>query len=177
MFIRRHRSLFGVAYQQTHATLWVYERLLAAHRLFWIVEIGSGTGALSLFWALHGFLRRIPVTSFDRLDVCHHRTRKAYGRLQGRMFQEDVFGETATARIRAIVRARPGLLFCDGGDKVREVKTFAPMAARGSIVVAHDCGFEWKAKELDGLPGLVWHEPWHSQSIAMNTTAAILRRV
>jgi hypothetical protein len=42
----------------------------------------------------------------------------------------------------------PVVLFCDGGNKPRELKTFPPMLSEGSVVLVHDWGTETLQKDV-----------------------------
>jgi len=43
------------------------------------------------------------------------------------------------------------LLFCDNGDKKREINLFGPLLKPGDVLAAHDFGTEWKLKDVAGM--------------------------
>ncbi len=196
------RRLFSLPVQQSWAAIGVYEQLLAAHRhnIWWVAEIGTGSGALSLYWKTwtEMRIRRVPFVTIDvnaPPDVAWIALRTCF--VKGDCFDEDVQSHLPD-EVRS---ASPGLLFLDGGDKPRELATFAPLVASGSLVLVHDYTEAKDMKDFrraieSGL-GIVdlhsplpeifhddvksvdcveYYQPWHDQSIGLGTKTAILRR-
>jgi hypothetical protein len=188
------RRLFGLPIQQSHAAILLYEQLLWACReeLHWIVEIGTGSGALTRFWGMwsaqlvlpdNKTLRGAPCFTCDiTMPLGTWGDLPALGckALLGDCFR-DCYGSIART-----IRYKPGFLFLDGGDKPRELATFGPIAAKGSIVVVHDYGpgpdaegrpAEIGPADVAKVPEVDFLEPWHTQSMELKAKAAVLRRV
>ncbi len=55
--------------------------------------------------------------------------------------QGDVFSSATLDRVARHVQAAPGpvLIYCDDGDKPREVAAYAPLLRKGDLIAAHDC--------------------------------------
>lgn len=171
----RHVTLFGVAINQKHMAVWLYENVWAYHDLRWIVELGTGNGALTLHWAMCAAMRGVPFASFDTQMPEIPKVASLVRALQGKIIQADVFSQSGMDQVKAGMLANePGLLFCDNGDKPREIETFAPMAAVGTIILAHDFPKEW---DKITYPGLEVFEPWHSQAQLHFLRVAVFRRV
>ena len=171
----KHRSMFGVKTQSSWATAFVFDHLLTVHRkeVRWIVEIGTGRGGMSLMLAMWAKVNGVPFWTIDLNDFRSHEVNGALVHLRASVIVDDVF-----QRQGFVSRwHNTGFLLCDGGDKPRELATFAPMVPLGTLIAVHDFGIEIKPEHVSAVPCVRYYEPWHAQSIEMNTTAAILRRV
>jgi hypothetical protein len=81
---------------------------------------------------------------------------------------DDVFSGASQEWMRYIIRESAGvvLIFCDGGNKVREVKTFQKFLRSGDYIMAHDLKTEIKRKDFSPLQTI--HYPWlHGTSLAI----------
>jgi hypothetical protein len=127
----------------------LWERLFAAHpELRSVVELGTGEGGFSHYLYLQCERRRIEFSTFDHVhmdgqDVPGFRCL-------------DIF---AQPDVVAGCFAPPTLLFCDDGDKPREVAVFAPLLEPGDIVVAHDWGDEIALRDIPPELRMI-HEDW-----------------
>lgn len=173
---RRGVTLFDTPINQKHMAVWLYENLWAYYRdLRWIVELGTGYGALALYWAACAAVRDVPFASFDNRLLPTPQVAGAVCGLGGQLIEADLFTPSGTEQVKAVVSSRqPGLLFCDNGDKQREIETFAPMTAVGTIVLAHDFPREWNNLAYPGLEVL---EPWHTESQRHCLRVAVFRRI
>jgi len=182
------QTLFGRQVLQSWASFAVYEQLLNAHkeRISWIVEIGTATGLTTLYlaqwaWLTMGPQRRILVTTIDS-GVARHAwpldadVQSLLNFLQVQIVIGDVFKPATFQIVKSVIVRKPGLLFCDGGDKDRELRTFGPIAARGTIIIAHDWPIEVNEKDVAATEGVDYYQPWHDQSLGLGTKAAILVR-
>ena len=120
------QTLFGVPIQQTWTALYMLEKLIAEQKFGQIIELGTGTGALTRFFGAHRFL----TFSYDI----------KYG--------EDVFSEEIKEMITIHLQdfAFGSMVFCDNGDKPREIQTYAPLLKKGDFILAHDY------RRPDGVP-------------------------
>lgn len=121
-----------------------------------IFEIGTGSGLASCCWA---DMFNLPVTSIDIADqryICkgeHNTERPNLVRLVGDCFQgcgEDGVYDPSVYPLNTfmdllrrhteepIERNGRLMLLCDGSDKVKEAKTFAPWLRDGDLLLLHD---------------------------------------
>ena len=106
-----------------------------------LVEIGTGGGALSVVLALHAVRRDSHLLTFDiQTRGYKPSVDKVFEKLGVEFVEEDVFDNVE--RIKKHVGGKPTFLFCDGGNKYKEFKTFAPLLPSGSVIAAHDYGDE-----------------------------------
>jgi len=115
-----------------------------------IIEIGTGSGGLSALFALYAIQQQVQFVTYD-IKPCRNRVLTALGVDFRQKSCWDAKSEIA-AQIQCRSRT---LLFCDGGDKVREFNTFAPYLMPGDVIMAHDYAVtreDWN----DHLRGSVW---------------------
>jgi len=129
----------GAPMAQWWSDLFLWEVVLnGSPQVKGIVELGTWQGGFSWFlWAqaqARGLEFRTydvvtpdaPPPNFERIDIYRHAKE---------------LGETFAAM-------GPVVLFCDGGNKPRELRTFPPYLAEGSVVLAHDWGTETTAGDV-----------------------------
>lgn len=143
-------SFAGVPMAQQWVDLVIWEGILNDNpTASGIVEIGTFKGGFSLYLAAQAQARgmffrtydvlppEVDVPGFVRLDVFAH---------------ADAVGEH-------LRRYDPLVLFCDGGNKARELRTFSRFLSHQSVILVHD----WKTEFLpDHVPDNVEfvYEPW-----------------
>jgi len=137
------QTFCGVVMQQSWTDLWLWEQLLnASHRVQTIIEIGTKHGGLSLYLRDQAIFREMFFWTFD-ISPCPQKVLESYF-LEGNVFRnsgEDFRKELAGA-------PRPLILFCDGGNKRREVRMFVPFLHTGDIVGVHDWNSEIGAEDM-----------------------------
>jgi len=175
--IKGDRTLFGNYAAQSFLSFGLYEKLLADRtgvRMNWICEIGTQRGMTSLFLALHAYFMDIPFLTVDIRRQYGMHTANLLETIGARVETADCFADPSV--VDEFIPISPGLLFCDGGDKAKEVQRFAPRVRPGSIIVVHDWGTE---VQEDAMPWEIVckHEPWHGHSMSMGTRAGILRKM
>jgi hypothetical protein len=99
-----------------------------------IVELGTMWGSFTRILADHDISARATIETWDHTSNCKQdldaKVTKRFG---------NVFDATNASSIAATI-GQPGLsvLFCDNGDKVREVRMFTPALKPGDIILCHD---------------------------------------
>jgi hypothetical protein len=142
-------SLGGIAMAQYWVELIVWEGILnSTPGLTGIVELGTWKGGFSLYLDMQARARGLSFRSYDILKPDHE--------IPG-FIQKDIYRYADDLK-REFSALGPIVLFCDGGNKPRELRTFPPCLAEGSLVAVHDWGTET-------LPGDVpdFLEPIHEE--------------
>ena len=103
-----------------------------------IIELGTCEGGFS--WVLHAqaIARGMEFQTYD--IVVPAVEPPGYERLDFYRYPQTVFAVMA--------EWGPTALFCDGGNKPRELKLFPPEAPEGSVILAHDWGTETLEKDV-----------------------------
>lgn len=101
-----------------------------------IIEIGTFAGGFATALALHAFMLKAPLITYD-LMLPDERFSKLAASM-GVVFRTGDMWQ----RIEEIATeiGKPGTTFvlCDGGDKPREMETFARFLKPGDVIAAHD---------------------------------------
>jgi predicted O-methyltransferase YrrM len=138
-----HKTFLGVRQQHNYMLYQFIDKALRHEPIERFVEIGTGGGALSVVLGLHAVNRGTRLLTLDTL------VRKGkpmldnvFDALEIEFVQEDCFNNVE--RILKHIDGKPCFFFCDGGNKIKEFNTFAPLLPVGSIIAAHD----YETKEL-----------------------------
>jgi len=138
------QHLFGAVMGQTFPALFIFEWLLNFYPVEQIVEIGTGCGGLTVYLQTQANIRGLDFVTYDarmRLDDKNNRIiankpinmKKYINYRTGNVFEKDVRNE-----VRETLKKKVTLLYCDNGNKPREMKTFVPYCLKGSVVGTHD---------------------------------------
>ena len=103
-----------------------------------IVELGTMNGGFTIALGLHAFHIGAKVTSYER-SMAPSEHFAALGKFLGINFRDQVDIWACEAEIAALI-AQPGITYmlCDGGDKPRELATFAKYLKLGDVIASHD---------------------------------------
>lgn len=118
-----------------------------------IVEIGTSVGGMTCLLAIAAKQMNAMLHTFDINVSITDETRETLLRIGCGNVKEwvlDALSTTGVGIIRNILRQDgTSVLMCDGGNKVNEVLTYAPLIKSGDIIAAHDYG---------GSPAWPWEE-------------------
>lgn len=146
-------DLFGGAVQHSWAELYMLERVLDYRKPNRIVEIGTGTGRLTLYLAVWARCN-LPchVTTIDTLKQTTPQLADLLRSLEVDRRHGTCFEPGFCRQIRRYGEASTLLLYCDGGNKAQELREFAPMLGPGDVIMCHDFGTEVDPEQF----GLDW---------------------
>lgn len=141
---RLHRfggvSFGGVLMAQHWADLYIWEILLNTHpELAGIVELGTWEGGMSRYLWSQAKLREMEFVTFDVV---------APPDPPPFFVQLDIYRFPEVVESAAEAMDGPVALFCDGGNKPRELKTFPSLTPAGSIFLVHDWGTETLSSDV-----------------------------
>lgn len=179
----QHVSFFGSFAQQAPAAFLSLNRLLLAHDITTIVEVGHHDGGLSTFFALYAAGSRQPAVAEDPKEPSlyknhtHHKRPKTFYSFDNvlrdiprmelcvalgtRFAKVDCFDPKVVLQIGGIIQSKgTTLVLCDGGDKVREVTQFAPYLKAGDFIMAHDWARDRAARERLRPKWPSWESWW-----------------
>jgi hypothetical protein len=134
-------SFAGVPCAQYFVDFYVWEAILndragtdpeGLPRLKAIVELGTLHGGFSLYLAAQANARGMFFRTYD--VIAPHRQIPGFVQL-------DIFAK-ADVIGRYLEKHEPLILFCDGGNKPRELRTFSRYLSNESVIAVHDWGDE-----------------------------------
>jgi len=165
----KHQSLYGTWIQMTWPELFMLEWTLADNRdITRIVELGTGHGALTLFFGLHMSMRGGKVLSFDIKKIVPPQWYELSEKLNITFEQADVFTSGTVEKVREFIKDGRALIFCDDGDKKREFPLYARVLKKNDLIMAHD----WGPIDLSGMGwgvvgGEIRHEHLDQKTLSM----------
>ena len=137
-----------VQMQQHPNTVPLLRAFLAKAKPKRVLEIGTGRGGFTLLLA--GMVGAGNVRSYDKRDCVDSDVLDEIG-VDRRI--EDVFDHVS--EIASYIKGRGRtVVFCDGGNKVYEVRKFAPLLKSGDYILAHDY-----APDRHAFEAMDWR--WH----------------
>ncbi|MCC6988447.1 MAG: hypothetical protein IT181_05580, partial [Acidobacteria bacterium] len=154
-------SFFGMPLMQNRRAILALDRVLhhldaSGQRVARIIELGTGTGGLSVLFRIFTLTTGAAFTTYDRWD-CTSPAGRLFERLGVDARRDDTGADfTAAAIARDIQRPGVTLLVCDGADKVADVTRFVPFLKTGDVVMAHDYAAS-TAEFGERLRGRAWN--------------------
>jgi len=143
-----YRKMFGVVVYKSWAEMFQLEGLLNYYPCSTIVELGTGYGATAILLGVHSFMRGSKVFSYDDKPTVTEPVQKLFDAIDVTFEVMDIFENVEKI---GILVARPGrtLLYCDNGDKSKELKIWGEYLKVGDIVLVHDYPEEVAQTTLD----------------------------
>jgi len=152
----------GFFMSQTYSVLYCLGRVFVFNRnIKYIVEIGTGQGGLTLFFGVNMLARGGKVISFD-ISRPLPQWFVAKKKFPIKFYQLDVFGEEAAEIVENFIKEVPKdeklLIFCDGGNKPKEMLKYSKMLRPGDFIMAHDWMKEIWEFNVKDMPYLEYYE-------------------
>ena len=140
------RSLFGRKLQQSWGSMWILEKMLSNYKPDKIVELGTGSGTLMVYFSAYVLLNDIQ-DGYITIDI-----KEPEIKVEGAKFQKmDIYDKNTVSTLSDFLNTaeRPFILV-DGKDpKSTEVNLYAPSLKKGTVMFAHDAiirpdkSFKW----------------------------------
>lgn len=147
------QTFAGIPIQQSWEDLGIWELFFDAYPVRTMIELGSGYGAMSLFFAIQCAQRGIHFETFDNQSIfdVNAGLHGIFG-FKNIFHNVNIFGEAPheAPYIRSLIAscARPLAIFFDNGNKPREWQMFAPLTLPGDFCIVHDWGEEFKQEDI-----------------------------
>ena len=163
------RGYAGSAMERRWSDIFTIDVFLSSQRPSTIIELGTGIGAFSAYLATYAYVNGAAFHTFDsHLKAApskrsNQRALRLVRAIGGKTHRRDIFEASSQAFIKGLI-ARGGsvFLYCDNGDKPREVQLFAPALKTGDTLGVHDYGSEIHERDFSGLLG-THLTPWEPQ--------------
>jgi cephalosporin hydroxylase len=153
-------TFLGVNCSQSWADFLFWERLFQiSPGVRSVVELGTGEGGFSRYLSIQAEARGLAFSTFDHVHMDNH-TVPGFQKL-------DIFSNPDEVSAHFV---GPTVLFCDNGDKPREVELFAPLLQPKSLVVVHDWNVEITFGDIPDVLRPVHEDLW-------TATTAVFARV
>lgn len=143
-------SFGGIPAAQVWCDFVLWESLLNETKFRAIIELGTWQGGFSWWlWAQTRARRGMNFYTFDAI---------APERLVPDFERRDIFADAA--HLGALMRANePCIVFCDNGNKPRELQTFSKeLRSQESLLVVHDWGTEMQPEDVPDNVEMVYED-------------------
>lgn len=136
-------SFGGIPIAQILADLLAWEVILNDNpQLRAIIEVGTWKGGFSIWLHAQTHARHMRFRTFDVVEPPHTAAVSGFRLV-------DVFANPEKVSHAIRIFGEPLLVFCDGGNKPRELELFAPMLqSPGSLILVHDWGTETNPEDV-----------------------------
>lgn len=134
-------TFLGRRMAQSRKAIWLWEQLLSMVRFSRIIDIGTYNGNFSYYLALYCEERNAEFYTYDIRSFVKPKLVNKY------FFNIDIFSKQEI--IKSFIKKEGiTILFCDGGNKIKEVETFCPALKSNDILVVHDWNIEIAGKNM-----------------------------
>jgi len=180
-----NRRFMGAGMSQSYAAIYWQEYFIESNRFEYVVELGSQKGALSTYFAnMAAITESFIFDTFEFYpDSCYWFSREDEG--VGHWFEKlaklspyinvhykNVFRESTFKHIKENMEQFKTYIFCDGGDKIRELAMYAPLLKKGDRIAVHDWSMEiydHNVRPIMDKYGLVYDEPFAQSATDLKT--------
>jgi len=114
-----------------------------------VVDIGTGTGGLTLLFGLNMLQRDGKVLSLDIEETQSAQARRDFEKLNITFEKADAFQKDVVDLVQRFIKGERALIFCDNGCKPREFALYTRILKEGDFIMAHDWRIEITPLDLD----------------------------
>lgn len=133
---------------QSWSALTMINKILSKNKIIKrIVELGTGSGALTLLFGLNMIVRGGHVLTFDIVNFSPE-LKELFPSYNIEFVEADVFQTETIEMVKGFSYGKPTLFFCDNGDKPREFRTYSQLMKRNDIIMVHDWRTEFTKRDL-----------------------------
>lgn len=156
-----NQKFMGGGMSQNYFAIPWFEYYFDTHNFEYIVELGSQKGCLSTYFAnFAGITEQCFFETYEinpdkdwntrKFEGCGHWFKKLADMSPFvNYFHQDVFSNKTISHISENISQFKTFIFCDGGDKVEEFKTYAPLLKTGDCIAVHDWGHEIHKAQIE----------------------------
>jgi cephalosporin hydroxylase len=145
-------TFLGIPMSQDWNDFHIWEMFFENYPIRTFVELGTGNGGMSTYFALQCAKRGIDFHTYDHQQWFDYFTDSVSNFLQlpQRYHRIDLFSDEGTQEIDRVIRnsPKPLAIFFDDGNKPREWALFAPATSPGDFCIVHDWEAEFFPKDI-----------------------------
>jgi len=143
----------NILIQQKPAAIPWMSRLLHEHEIKAVLELGTGSGAMTLLFGLHCPDK---VVTADNKNILSLQTSALFRKLGITEFVIDIYENNNMRYLIDYISSKCAcfenihiLVFCDNGNKHKDFELSRPYLKPGSLIVVDDCPEEFKPDTVD----------------------------
>lgn len=188
-----NRRFMGAGMSQSYAAIYWQEYFIESNRFDYVVELGSQKGALSTYLANMAAITESFI--FDAYEFYpndnswFNREHEGVGHWFEKLAKispnininyNNVFTESTFNHIKENIEQFKTYIFCDGGNKLRELDMYAPLLKKGDKIAVHDWGmeiFDHQVKPIMEKNNLEYDEPFAKSATDLDTWIMPFRKM
>lgn len=187
-----NRRFMGGGMSQSYAAIYWFEYYFEAHRFNYVIEFGSQKGAVSTYFAnLAGITEAVFFDTFELYpeENWFHRPYEGCGHWFSKLseispfvnsYHDDIFSEKTFQHVKEnMEELGRTFIFCDGGNKIKEFQTYAPLLKKNDRIAVHDWGLEIGYEPIRATCeqyNLIPDEPYVQSAHGLETTIFPFRK-
>lgn len=147
----------GVSTSLTWYDIGAIVRIIQEYSIRSVVEIGVEHGGLAAFLVAYGQYTGLSYLGIDiTLNALHPAVARSH------LSQRDAWSEDAVADVARWLTSHPApaLIICDGGDKPKELRLYAPLLRPGDVLIGHDYHNEYVDDAIADVPARQIRTDW-----------------
>lgn len=152
-------TYLGVRMQQNRADFLLWEFFFYRHhaKVQHVLELGTYIGGFSIYLLLQCIQYNLRFNTYDHKDLRNETKIARELHLERHFTKLDLLSEANAKSIMSNC-LHPALVYCDNGNKPKEMKLFSKYAQRGDIFAVHDWNIEFfpqhKPANLEYMPDM-----------------------
>lgn len=149
------QTFIGMELSQNWRDINIWETFFKEFKVASLIELGTGNGGMSLYFALQGYQRKMYFHTFDNQKwIDFNNGLPKMLRMQEIFHHVDLFSEEGIRQVTELILTmpKPLAIFFDDGDKPREWGLFAALTSPGDFCIVHDWGTEFKESDIGNVP-------------------------
>jgi len=154
-----YRKMFGVVVYKSWGEMFQIEALLNAVKFSNIIELGTGYGSTAILMGVHSHMTGAKVFTYDDKPTVTAEVQKLYDAIGVEFEVIDIF-ENEKKIADLITRPGRTLLYCDNGNKNKELQMWSYYLKPGDVALVHDYPEETFQTILDEVSKLYNMSPF-----------------
>lgn len=147
-------TFLGHPMSQEWIDIHIWETFFTHYPIRSLIELGTGLGGLSVYFALQCRMRGAEFITYDHQNWTNFTDPVSQFLSMNMHFRPvDIFSEDGSNEVAAKIRElpKPLAIFFDNGNKPREWSTFAPLTSPGDFCIVHDWETEFFPEHIGGV--------------------------
>jgi cephalosporin hydroxylase len=143
-------TFLGDTMSQSFTALFMWEKFLSSISFDRIIELGTSNGTLALYFYLFCINRGADFYTFDIAKDYQSSSVKRLVTFDRVFKSHDVLNDTG--HITSLIQEKGiTIVFCDNGDKPRELEIYGAVMKTGDYIAVHDWNHEVRYRQIKSL--------------------------
>ncbi len=148
---------FGIPLSHSWAAVGAILMAIQEYKIRTFIELGFEHGGLASIMAVRS---RLLLFAYVGVDTNPRTDSDVHELMADSSLAHFVFGDVFSVDIIDYVKRQlvfsnyPKMIYCDNGDKPKELRTYAPLLSPGDLIGAHDLDHEYTYDDIKDIPDL-----------------------